>query len=127
MQVLNPLQVVQDGDEAIDYLQGRTPYTDYAKYPVPILMLLDLRMPRVNGLEVLRWMRGRQEFAVPTFVLTAFQDLNLMNEVYQLGAKSFLTKPMHERDFTSLLCVQNGIRVGPANQGRFSAASLEAW
>jgi CheY-like chemotaxis protein len=113
--VLNPLHVVEDGDQAILYLQGKGPYADISRYPMPILFLLDLRMARVGGLDVLRWMRDHQEFAVSTFVLTAFQDLNLMNDVYQLGAKSFLTKPLHERDFTSLLCIQNGISVGPNN------------
>ena len=113
--ILNPLHVVDDGDQAILYLQGSGIYSDNSRYPVPIVFLLDLRMPRVGGLDVLRWMRDHQEFAVNTFVLTAFQDLTLMNEVYQLGAKSFLTKPLHERDFTSLLCIQNGIGIARQN------------
>jgi CheY-like chemotaxis protein len=122
--ILNPLHVIEDGDQAILYLQGKIPFSDNSRYPVPILFLLDLRMPRVGGLEVLRWMRDHQEFAVNTFVLTAFQDLNLMNEVYQLGAKSFLTKPLHERDFTSLLCIQNGIGIAP-NNPRFNPMTSE--
>ncbi|HWY77595.1 MAG TPA: response regulator [Verrucomicrobiae bacterium] len=122
--IWNPLHVVDDGDQAIMYLQGKGLYADNSRYPVPILFMLDLRMSRVGGLEVLRWMRDHQEFAVNTFVLTAFQDLNLMNEVYQLGAKSFLTKPLHERDFTSLLCIQNGISIAP-NNPRFSAIASE--
>ncbi len=115
--ILNPLHVVDDGDEAIQYLQGEGPYADHLRCPSPIFFLLDLRLPRVGGLEVLHWMKAHRECAVTTFVLTAFQDLNLMNEVYQLGAKSFLTKPLHERDVTSLLCTQNGVSVAQNIRG----------
>ena len=118
--VINPLQVVRDGDEAVLYLRGEGPYSDHFRYPAPVFLLLDVRMPRMDGMEVLRWMRGHQGAAVPTFMLTAFQDLNLMNEAYQLGAKSFLTKPLHERDFCSMVCSHSGISTGPQNHQRTS-------
>jgi CheY-like chemotaxis protein len=122
--ILNPLHVVRDGDEAILYLQGEGPYADHSRYPTPVFLLLDLRMPRMDGMEVLRWMKAHQGAAVPTFMLTAFQDLNLMNEAYQLGAKSFLTKPLHERDFCSLLASYNGISTGPQNHQRLTGLLL---
>lgn len=114
--VLNPLQVVRAGDEAIAYLSGEGKYADHRRYPAPILLLLDLRMPNVDGLEVLHWMRAHQEFAVVTYVLTAFKDLKMMHEAYQLGAKSFLTKPLDERDFSNLVCSFNGIKLGTARE-----------
>jgi CheY-like chemotaxis protein len=116
--VLNPLQVVHDGDEAVLYLRGEGPYSDHIRYPMPVFLLLDVRMPRMDGMEVLRWMKGHQGAAVPAFMLTAFQDLNLMNEAYQLGAKSFLPKPLHERDFCSMICSQAGISTSPHDHQR---------
>jgi CheY-like chemotaxis protein len=118
--VLNPLQVVHDGDEAVLYLRGEGPYSDHMRFPAPVFLLLDVRMPRMDGMEVLRWMKGHQAAAVHTFMLTAFQDLNLMNEAYQLGAKSFLTKPLHERDFCSMICSHVGICTGPQDHQRIS-------
>src|SRR5436190_23460124 len=53
----NPLQVVRDGEEAIAYLQGEGRFADRRKYPLPILLLLDLKMPKINGFQVLEWLR----------------------------------------------------------------------
>jgi CheY-like chemotaxis protein len=114
--ILNPLQIVRDGDEAIAYLKGEGTYANHSRYPMPILFLLDMRMPRTGGLEVLRWMQAHQESAILTYVLTAFQDLKVMHEAYHLGAKSFLTKPLDERDFCNLVCCFKGIQIGKDNR-----------
>ncbi len=55
--VANPLQVVRDGEEALAYLSGQAPYADRERHPLPVLMLMDLKMPRKSGLEVLEWVR----------------------------------------------------------------------
>ena len=55
--VLNPLRVAQDGQEALDYLSGRGEYADRERFPLPCLILLDLKLPRVMGFEVLQWIR----------------------------------------------------------------------
>src|SRR2546426_1139606 len=69
--IANPLAVVRDGEEAIAYLKGEGPYGDRALYPLPVLMLLDLKMPRTDGFQVLRWMRLQPNFiALPVIVLT---------------------------------------------------------
>ena len=53
----NPLQVVRDGEQAVSYLKAEGEYADRVKYPLPSLVLLDLKMPRRNGFEVLSWIR----------------------------------------------------------------------
>src|SRR5437868_2030655 len=57
--VVNPLQVVRDGDEAIEYLAGERKYRNREEYPLPQLVLLDLKLPGMDGFEVLRWIRGQ--------------------------------------------------------------------
>ena len=59
--ILNPLQVAVDGQEAMDYLGGHGAYADRERFPLPCLTLLDLKLPRVMGLEVLQWIREQPE------------------------------------------------------------------
>ena len=55
----NPLVFLQDGQEAVDYLAGRPPYADRGAHPLPGLLLLDLKMPRMDGFDVLTWLAGQ--------------------------------------------------------------------
>jgi len=99
----NPLHVVWNGQEAISYLKGEGKYSNRDEYPLPDLMLLDLKMPRVNGFEVLKWLRAQQEMAaLRVLVLTSSDQIRDVNEAYQLGANSFLVKPSDFEDFTQL-------------------------
>jgi CheY-like chemotaxis protein len=92
--ILNPLQVVWNGEEAISYLQGEGKYINRDEYPLPELLLLDIKMPRVNGFEVLKWVRQQPSLAgLRILVLTSSDDLRDVNQAYQLGANSFLLKP----------------------------------
>src|SRR2546430_816526 len=89
--VLNPMHVVRDGAEAIAYLKGEGKYSNRAEYPLPELLLLDLKMPGTDGFEVLKWMRqqpGLQNLRV--VVLTSSDQMRDVNTAYQLGANSFL-------------------------------------
>jgi len=91
----NPVQLVRDGDEAVAYLSGATPYEDRGRFPLPVFMLLDLKLPRRSGLEVLAWLR--QEPAVrrlPVVVLTSSRESVDVNRAYDLGVNSYLTKPV---------------------------------
>src|SRR5207245_7487111 len=98
--VLNPLQVVRDGDEAIAYLSGQGRYSNRAEYPLPDLVLLDLKMPRVDGFEVIRWIREQPGLKALRFVvLTSSDEMRDVNLAYQLGANSFLVKPVKFADF----------------------------
>jgi len=91
----NPVQLVRDGEEAVAYLSGATPYEDRGRFPLPVFMLLDLKLPRRSGLEVLAWLR--QEPAVrrlPVVVLTSSRESVDVNRAYDLGVNSYLTKPV---------------------------------
>ncbi len=99
----NPLYVVWNGQEAISYLKGEGKYANREEYPLPDLFLLDLKMPRVNGFEVLRWVRAQPGLApLRVLVLTSSDEIRDVNEAYKLGANSFLVKPMDFQDFTQL-------------------------
>jgi len=99
----NPLHVVWNGQEAIAYLKGEGKYSNREEYPLPDLLLLDLKMPRVNGFEVLQWIRAQPGLApLRVLVLTSSEQLRDVNEAYRLGANSFLVKPLDFEDFTQL-------------------------
>ena len=70
--ILNRLEVVRDGDQAVDYLSGKGEYADRDKHPLPVFVLLDLKMPRRSGLEVLEWVKEREGLRrIPIVVLTS--------------------------------------------------------
>lgn len=99
--LMNPVQVVDDGDKAVAYLSGQGPYADRDKYPLPVLLLLDLKLPRRSGLEVLEWLRGQEGLKrLPVVVLTSSKESADVNRAYDLGANSYLVKPV---DFDPLL------------------------
>ena len=90
----NPLGVVRDGEEAIAYLSGAGQYADRNKFPLPILLLLDLKMPRVNGFQVLEWLTKHPEHSsIPVAIMTASDDDPDVKRAFQLGAHSYLVKP----------------------------------
>jgi len=93
--VANPIQVVGDGEEAIAYLSGRGPYADRERYPLPVLLLLDLKLPRKSGFEVLEWLRQQPGLKrLPVAVLTSSAETPDINRAYDLGANSYLVKPV---------------------------------
>lgn len=93
--IRNPLHPVEDGQHAIDYLAGNGKYSDRAKFPLPCIVLLDLKMPGVSGLDVLRWIKEQPHLAsILVIVLTSSKDINDVYETYKLGARSFLVKPL---------------------------------
>ena len=88
------LQRVQDGVEAIQYLDGEGIYADRERYPLPSLLLLDLKMPRRNGFEVLAWLRTNPTFKwLIVTVLTASKDDVDIRRAYSLCTNSYLVKP----------------------------------
>ena len=93
-EVSNTLQVVGDGQEAVDYLAGVGSYGDRHQFPLPCVILLDLKLPRKSGLDVLSWMRQQPELRfIVVIVLTTSREQNDIVTSYQLGANAFLVKP----------------------------------
>ena len=92
--MMNPLHVAQDGRQAIDYLKGTGDYADRTQFPLPSLVLLDLKLPHVMGLDVLKWIRAQPEFQ--TVIVIVFTSSKLAPDIdtaYRLGANSYVVKP----------------------------------
>ncbi|MDB6023827.1 MAG: response regulator receiver protein [Verrucomicrobiales bacterium] len=95
---------VHDGEQAIAYLNGEGGYADRMKFPLPTVALLDLKMPRVNGFEVLDWIRNKSPFPfLPVVVLTVSDEIRDINKAYAMGANSFLIKPPSTEDLKNML------------------------
>jgi len=88
-----PLVVVIDGQETIDYLSGRGAYGDRARYPLPSVLLLDLKMPRKSGLEVLEWMKAEGLESPKVIVMTSSDQPEEVRRAYDLGAVAYIVKP----------------------------------
>ena len=88
------LNVCQDGEEALHYLSGEGLWNDRERFPLPVLILLDLKLPRKSGLEVLAWIRAQKSLSrIPVVVFTSSRERKDVNEAYDLGANSYLVKP----------------------------------
>jgi len=99
----NPVQVANDGREAIDYLQGAGKFGDREKFPLPRLVLLDLKLPYVMGLDVLKWIRQQIGMELVVVMLTASAEEDDIKAAYQLGANAFLTKPSEASKLEDML------------------------
>jgi CheY-like chemotaxis protein len=98
--VNNPLKVVNNGPDAVDYLSGVGPYRNRREFPLPRIILLDINLPGMTGLEVLKWIRAQPNLVgIRVIMLTSSDAIRDVNEAYRLGANSFLIKP---NDFDDL-------------------------
>lgn len=93
--VTTTLKVVTDGDAAVAYLSGQGDYGDRTQYPLPVLILLDLKLPRRSGDEVLAWLRQQPGLKrIPVVVLTTSREYADVNQIYDLGVNAYLVKPV---------------------------------
>jgi two-component system, response regulator len=90
----------RDGEEALDYLLGRGPFRHRLGGPLPLLVLLELKLPKLDGVEVLRTLRASPRTAsVPVVVLTSSAEPRELAQCYQAGANSCIRKPVEFREF----------------------------
>src|SRR5262249_52052648 len=92
-QLKNELRVVNSGEEAIEYLSNSGPFSNREKNPPPDLVFLDLKMPGLDGFEVLSWIRQNQRLSVPVAVLTSSPEDSDRKRAGALGADCYLLKP----------------------------------
>jgi CheY-like chemotaxis protein len=92
----SPIRTILGGRELMNYLEGEGCYADREAFPKPALILLDLRMPEMNGFELLAWLKNESgHAAIPVIVISSFDRQREIRKSYQLGARTFLSKPVH--------------------------------
>ena len=98
------LRSVQDGREAIQYLSGEGKYEDRNQYPMPLLVLLDLNMPRLNGFEVLAWIQKNATSTFPLVITLSYSHLESdIRRAYDLGTSAYVAKPVDLDSSVSLV------------------------
>ena len=102
--ITNPVQWVRDGLEAVAYLNGDDGYADRTQFPFPEVLLVDLKMPRMTGLELLAWINEHPEFRIiPTIIMTSSRQELDIESAYRLGANTYLTKPIAFDDLAKMV------------------------
>jgi CheY-like chemotaxis protein len=99
------LDVTRSAEEAIEYLESKGAYTDRDQYPIPALALVDLRLPGMNGLELIACLRQHHDpalRALPLVVLSESENESDIERAYALGANCYVCKPAHFRELTEL-------------------------
>jgi CheY-like chemotaxis protein len=100
----NPIQVVRDGDEAVEYLAGSGDYADRNLYPLPGMILLDLKLPRRSGLEVLEWLKQQPIIKrIPVVILTSSKENIDIDRAYDIGVNSYLLKPVNHNALNDMI------------------------
>jgi CheY-like chemotaxis protein len=123
--ITNPLIVVEDGQQALDYLAGSGTYSDREANPFPAVVFLDLKLPMKSGLEVLEWIRKQAHFEqLVVLVLTSSSEPSDLKRAYSLGANSYLVKPPTADQLLDLAkafkwyWLEYNRYEGPLNEGR---------
>src|SRR5437899_640674 len=123
--IANPVQVATDGEMAIEYLGGRGPFGDRNKYPLPRLVLLDLKLPRQSGREVVQWIRSQPGLKkLIVIVFTSAQYVGDLSLAYELGANSFIIKPV---DFSQYLEIAQLLKGWWLRYNQFPPIEEVAW
>ena len=106
--VLNPIKHLFRGDEALAFLEGINQYADRREHPLPILIILDLKLPGMSGLELMRWIRLQRELRrIPVLVLTGQKDDKFIEAAYDAGANSYLLKSFAEDEIDRVVNLIN--------------------
>jgi CheY-like chemotaxis protein len=98
------LHFVGDGKEVTDYLEGAGQFADRARHPLPHLVLLDLHMPRLDGFEVVEWIRRQPQLdRLVVVIFSSSDDSKDINRAYRLGANSYIVKPHSMEELMTLV------------------------
>lgn len=101
-----PAYICKDGQQVIDYITGSGSFADRGEFPFPRMLILDIKMPRLNGLEVLRWVRAHPDCAViPTIILTSSAHPKDVEEAFKSGVNAYFLKPPTPEEMEELLTV----------------------
>src|ERR1041385_878432 len=101
---VNPFYVCNNGVEVVEYFRGVGKFSDRAKYPFPRVFITDLKMPKMDGLQVLKWLYQHPECnVIPRIVLTASRQVSDIQEAYKFGVNSYLVKPGGYQQLTKML------------------------
>ena len=97
-QLENPLQVVTDGEEATHYLSGHGKYADRTAHPLPKLIVMDIKMPRMSGFDVLEWIKHDGALRrIPVIIVSSSNRPEDIDRAYELGANAYMVKPVSYR------------------------------
>jgi CheY-like chemotaxis protein len=106
--VTSPIQITNNGEEAIAYMMGEGKFADRQTYAYPTFIMTDLKMPKVDGLGVLEFLKGNPEWAIiPTVVFSASADRDDIKKAYMLGASSYHIKPNNPQQLVHQLATLN--------------------
>ncbi len=110
----NPVEVVTSGQEAVDYLSHEGKYEDSEKYPLPFVIFLDLKLPYLDGFEVLSWIKQQPRLkSIVVVVLTGSDETRDHQKAYALGARSYLVKPPQAKDIRQFIDSMTSYWGGP--------------
>jgi CheY-like chemotaxis protein len=111
--LLNPLQVATDGQQALDYLEGKGKFTDRLRHPIPALIFLDLKLPYVHGFEVLAWIRRHATLKeLPVVILTSSPEERDRKKAEELGVSGYLVKPpTREMILEAVQCIEGSTQM----------------
>jgi len=99
-----PLQIAEDGQQALDYLAGNGAYQDRAAHPLPSIVFLDLKLPRIHGFEVLEWIRAQPHFKnLEVVILTSSGEERDKRKALELTACAYLVKPPTSESLHAIL------------------------
>jgi two-component system response regulator len=117
--ILNPIQAVDSVFDALCYLKGQGAYSDRKAYPFPALLLIDLHLRDGSGFDILRWFQGNKVQSPLALVVLSGSDVHAFKQAYDLGADSFLTKPLRFEDFENMVQHVRGIKLTSTPEGHF--------
>lgn len=106
--LLASMELVGDGERAIQYLSGAEPFVSRERFPLPVVVLLDLKLPKRSGFEVLEWLRSQPGLRrIPVVVLTGSAQSSDVNRAFDIGANSYLVKPVGLEALTDIMKTLN--------------------